>query len=164
VPDVDAAVEVVRAAGGAAGGPADREYGRTAECVDDQGVPFAVLSGGGAPVDPPVHAELRVPDTGRARAFYGTVLGWGFAPGHEGDFWNATIGDSRTRLLTGLSGGHDPAVVVPTWTVPDLDAAVAAVRAAGGTASEPRTAAYGVVADCLDDQGMALQLLSDRYS
>lgn len=159
VPDVDAAVAVVRAAGGTAGDPEDREYGRVADCVDDQGVPFAVHAGGGEPVGPPVHVEFRVPDVGRARAFYGTVLGWGFVPAaHAPGSWNRTIGGERTRPRTALSGGHRDAVVVPTWDVPDLDAAVAAVRAAGGTAGDPVQRPFGLVSDCLDDQGTALRL------
>lgn len=159
VPDVDAAAAVVRAAGGTAGEPEDRQYGRVAECADDQGVPFAVLSGGEAPVDPPVHAEFRVPDVGRARAFYGTVLGWGFVPAaHAPGSWNGTIGGERTRPRTALSGGHRDAVVVPTWDVPDLDAAVAAVRSAGGTAGDPVQRPFGLVSECLDDQGTPLRL------
>ena len=37
VGDVDAAVERVRAAGGTAGAPTEEPWGRSAECVDNQG-------------------------------------------------------------------------------------------------------------------------------
>ena len=49
VPDVDAAAQVVRAAGGTAEEPSDTPYGRIANCIDDQGIPFAVSQGPGAP-------------------------------------------------------------------------------------------------------------------
>jgi predicted enzyme related to lactoylglutathione lyase len=40
------------------------------------------------------------------------------------------------------------------WTVADIDAAVARVRAAGGTVlQEPARQPYGITAECLDDQG-----------
>ena len=51
VPDVDGAVALVRAAGGTATDPSDSRYGRHADCVDDQGIPFA-LNSGGAPAGP----------------------------------------------------------------------------------------------------------------
>jgi len=80
VTDVDAAVVAVRAAGGTADAPRDEPYGRTADCVDDQGIPFALHTGYYPPLpeSPLIYAELRVPDGTRARAFSGTVLGWGF--------------------------------------------------------------------------------------
>ncbi len=158
VADVDAAVAAVRAAGGTAAEPQDRHGGRVADCVDDQGLAFALFQGPGAAVDAPAFVEVRVPDTLRARAFYGTVLGWGFRPGHVPGTWNGTIGDDRTRPRTGLSGGHAAALVVPTWDVPDLDAALAAVRAAGGTAEDTAEQPFGLIAACADDQGAPFRL------
>lgn len=154
VDDVDAAAALVRAAGGTATRPEDRPYGRPADCVDDQGVPFALHSGGGAPVSTPLYAELRVPDATRARAFYGTVLGWGFTPLDQPDYWNGTVDGERTRPRTGLSGGHDEAQVTPSFAVADVAATVAAVRAAGGSAQAPRRERHGAAARCVDDQGM----------
>ncbi|CAA9411660.1 MAG: Glyoxalase family protein [uncultured Pseudonocardia sp.] len=158
VADLDTAVAVVRAAGGTAAEPQDRHGGRVADCVDDQGLAFALFQGPGSAVDAPAFVEIRVPDTVRARAFYGTVLGWGFRPGHVPGTWNGTVGDDRTRPRTGLSGGHDTALVVPTWDVPDLDAALAAVRAAGGTAGAATEQPFGLVAPCADDQGTPFRL------
>ena len=40
VDDIEVAVAAVRTAGGQAGDVTDRSYGRTAECRDDQGLPF----------------------------------------------------------------------------------------------------------------------------
>ena len=90
VTDVDAAVVAVRAAGGTADDPRDEPHGRTADCVDDQGIPFALHTGYYPPLpeSPLAYAELRVPDATRARAFYGTVLGWGFEPGGEPGYWH----------------------------------------------------------------------------
>lgn len=160
VADVDAAVALVRAAGGTATDPVDDHGGRVADCVDDQGLAFALFQGAGAPVTVPIHAELRLPDTIRARAFYGTVLGWGFQPNeHRPGYWNGTVDGERTRPRTGLDGGHDMPTVVPTFTVADLAQASAAARAAGGRVEEPESARFGRVARCTDDQGTAFLLL-----
>lgn len=160
VDDVDAAVAVVRAAGGTAAEPVEDHGGRVVDCVDDQGLAFALFQGPGAPVSVPHYAELRLPDATRARAFYGTVLGWGFAPGHDGSgYWNGTVDGERTRPRTGLQGGHDEPAVVPTFAVPDLAEATAAARAAGGTTDEPIRAPYGLAASCTDDQGTPVVLL-----
>lgn len=168
VPDVDRAVEIVRAAGGTAGEPRDEPYGRIADCVDDQGLPLAVFAapggGGGAPAPPRpgevAYVELRVPDAGRARAFYGTVLGWGFAPGRAPGYWNGLVGATRTHPRIGISGGHGTATAMPTFAVADLPAALAALRQAGGTAAEPVRQAYGLIADAVDDQGAEFRLLA----
>lgn len=158
VDDVDTAVAVVRAAGGTATEPVDDHGGRVADCVDDQGLAFALFQGPGAPVTVPEYAELRLPDATRARAFYGTVLGWGFAPRGAG-YWNGTVDGERTRPRTGLDGGHEVPTVVPTFVVPDLAAAAEAARAAGGSTGEPATARFGLVASCVDDQGTRFLLL-----
>ncbi len=161
VADVDAAVDVVRAAGGSAEEPSDEEYGRVANCVDDQGIPFALMSGvaGGGPVSELAHLLLRVPDAVRARAFYATVLGWGFTPGGVADGWRARIGSAEPRPRITVEGGQPTAVVVPTFVVADLVGAVAAVRAAGGGSSGIEQRHYGRAADCRDDQGAPFQLL-----
>jgi uncharacterized glyoxalase superfamily protein PhnB/predicted enzyme related to lactoylglutathione lyase len=153
VPDVDAAVTLVRAAGGTAAEPRDEPHGRTLDCVDDQGIPFALHTGPGTPplAGPLAYVELRVPDEGRARAFYGTVLGWGFQPGSEPGYWHPRSPEGEfTAPMTGLVGGATQARVVPTFRVPDVAAALADVRAAGGEAGEFRPRGG---APCVDDQG-----------
>ena len=60
--------------------------------------------------------------------------------------------------MNGLVGGHPEPIAVPSFRVVDLDAATAAVRAAGGRAGEPR-AEHGRVVDCTDDQGMHFGLV-----
>lgn len=159
VADVDGAVAAARAAGGTADEPRDEPYGRTADCVDDQGIPFALHTGAGTPLlaGPLTYVELRVPDAGRARAFYGTVLGWGFQPGNAPGYWHPQRPEGGfTAPVAGLVGGAARARVVPTFSVPDVAAAVAAVRAAGGEAEAPADGYGG--APCVDDQGAPFHL------
>ena len=159
VPDVDAAVTVVRAAGGTADEPVDEPWGRVADCVDDQGLPFALWTGPAGPVPDPTavgavtYLTVEVPDATRARAFYGTVLGWGFTPGRVEHGWNVTLSGGETRPLTGLWGGRasDP-VVTPMYVVRDIVTAVATVRARGGSSTDPDRQPYGTSAECTDDQ------------
>lgn len=162
VDDVAAAVERVRAAGGTATDPEDRWGAPAANCADDQGTVFAVHRAGSAPRPPENGARqgdlsyltLQVVDSARFRAFYGDVLGLRFEPGRITDGW-AVPG---VTPMTGISGGHDTATAVPMWKVDDVPAAVARVRAAGGTATDPEKMPYGMTADCRDDQGMRFYL------
>jgi predicted enzyme related to lactoylglutathione lyase len=162
VDDVAAAVERVRAAGGTATGPEDRWGGPASNCVDDQGTVFALHRAGSAPRPPEnggrqgdlSYLTLQVVDSARFRAFYGDVLGLRFEPGRVTDGW-AVPG---VTPMTGISGGNDAATAVPMWKVDDVPAAVARVRAAGGTATEPEKMPYGLTADCRDDQGMRFYL------
>jgi len=167
VDDAAAAAARVRAAGGQAGDPIQRPYGLVAECTDNQGTEFAVhqyppaaAPGADAAVAAGAHdgdlayVTLEVVDSQRARDFYGAVLGWRFAPGRVADGWQV----EGTTPMIGLSGGQADATGVPVWRVADLREAVARVRAAGGTATEPRQEPYGLMADCTDDQGTRFNL------
>ncbi len=163
VVDLEAAVARARVAGGQASEPRDEPYGRVADCVDDQGLPFALyqLSGdeprpatnGTRPGDL-AYVTLHVVDSARARAFYQAVLGWQFTPGRVEDGW----GPDEVAPMTGMSGGHPEAVVVPMYRVDDLAAAVERVRAAGGSSTEPARQPYGLTAECVDDQGFRFYL------
>jgi hypothetical protein len=44
------------------------------------------------------------------------------------------------------------------WKVTDVARAVAGVRAAGGTATDPQRQPYGTTSDCADDQGLRFYL------
>jgi len=167
VDDAAAAVARVQAAGGQAGDPIRRPYGLVADCTDDQGTRFAVhqyppagQSGAGAAGTAGAgdgdlaYITFEVVDSRRARDFYGAVLGWRFAPGRIADGWQV----EGTTPMAGLSGGHAEATTVPMWRVADLRAAVGRVRAAGGTAAEPRQEPYGLTADCTDGQGARFYL------
>lgn len=188
VDDVDDTLERVRDAGGVAGEPQDAPYGRVADCVDDQGMPFALVagaSGGGAPgfraergaahgrhAGDVAYITIEVIDSVKARAFYGSVLGWRFGPGSVTDGWGVddvvpmvglvgTAGMAAEPSTTsaagrgaGTGGRQQPGPnVVPMYRVDDIDAAVARVRAAGGRASDPERQPYGVTSACVDDQG-----------
>jgi predicted enzyme related to lactoylglutathione lyase len=161
VDDVREAVRRVREAGGSAGEPEQQQWGRTADCTDDQGTKFALFEQpdevtGDRP--PPngrragdvSYLTVEVVDSARARAFYGAVLGWQFTHGRIEDGWQV----ADTVPMIGMSGGHDRATIVPMWKVPDVRGAVEAVRAAGGTATDPERQPYGTTSECTDDQGM----------
>jgi uncharacterized protein len=95
-----------------------------------------------------------VVDSAKARAFYGTVLGWTFTPGRIEDGWQV----EHVAPMTGLSGGHAQPTAVPMWRVDDLQAAVDRVRAHGGTATNPERQPYGETSECVDDQGSRFYL------
>lgn len=162
VDDVAAAVGRVRAAGGTASDPEDRPYGTAADGTDDQGVAFSLHTAGEGPRSPENGARpgdlsyltLEVVDTARARAFYGTVLGWTFDRGTVADGWTP----QGVSPMTGMHGGNAQHEAVPMWKVADVPAAVARVRAAGGTSTDPEEMPYGITADCRDDQGMHFYL------
>lgn len=164
VDDADAAAERVRAAGGTVGDTADMPYGRLIDCHDDQGLAFALHQP--PPEDLTVVAEdtsgagelsyvaVHVPDTERAMAFYGSVLGWTFSPARFPGNWNVEVdGGSPRPTMIGLGRHPGEPVVVPMFAVADVRAACDAVRAAGGTATEPSAAGYATSSDCTDDQG-----------
>jgi uncharacterized glyoxalase superfamily protein PhnB len=165
VDDVDAAVLRVRAAGGQAEDPASEPFGRAAMCVDVEGTPFTIYEpppgprGERLPANGAVNGDLsyitmEVQDSAAVRAFYGAVLGWHFNPGRIEDGW----GPADVVPMTGLSGGHDVTTVLPMYRVDDIDDAVARVRAAGGSATDPENQPYGLSSECVDDQGTRFYL------
>jgi predicted enzyme related to lactoylglutathione lyase len=168
VDDMAVAVARVRAAGGQASEPAQRPYGLSADCTDNQGIGFALHQPSGAGQGPGaagrpaarrdgdlVYITMEVPDSALAREFYGSVLGWRTEPGRVADGWQV----ADVLPMTGISGGHQQPALVPLWQVSDLAAAVGRVREAGGTASEPQAEPYGRVAGCTDDQGTRFSLI-----
>lgn len=100
-----------------------------------------------------VYLTHETPDSARARAFYGAVLGWTFTPGSVEDAWRL----EGVRPMTGMWGGHGPALT-PMYLVDDIQSAVERVRAAGGTATDPAQQPYGWSAECTDDQGVRFYL------
>jgi predicted enzyme related to lactoylglutathione lyase len=162
VDDVHEAIRRVRAAGGQAQEPVAEDFGLTAECVDNQGMRFALNE---VPVGSPVAAgeprtgelaylTIGVPSTAAFREFYGAVFGWQFTPGRVNDGW----GIDGVRPMSGLSGGAERPVVRPMYTVSDIAAAVEKVRELGGTAVEPATRPYGQESLCTDNQGTEFYL------
>jgi predicted enzyme related to lactoylglutathione lyase len=168
VDDAIAAVERARAAGGQAGEPVRQPYGLRADCVDIDGVRFAVYQSsadrGGAAGSRPataagqdgdlIYVTLEVPDADRTLTFYSAVLGWRSRPGRSPGGWQV----EGTSPMIGVSGGHAEATGVPVWRASDVAAAVAQVRAAGGTSTEPHQEPYGLIAECTDDQGFRFSI------
>jgi predicted enzyme related to lactoylglutathione lyase len=162
VDDAAAAVEQVRAAGGHAGEPVPQPYGLSADCVDIDGLRFAVYQpsaaqpgvAGSRPAAAGqdgdlIYVTLAVPDADRTLAFYRAVLGWRSRPGRSPGGWQV----EGTTPMIGVSGGHAEAAMVPVWRAADVAAAVARVRAAGGASTEPHQEPYGLIAECTDNQG-----------
>lgn len=164
VDDIEAATARVREHGATATDVRREPYGLTADCVDNQGVEFYLhqLPATGQPA--PAHGAqdgdisyvtLLVPDSDAARSFYGATLGWTFAPGRSPG--GADV-EGPTPMV-GLSGGpseHRGALLC--YRVGDIAAAVARVRQAGGTATEPVQRPYALESTCTDDQGTAFWL------
>jgi predicted enzyme related to lactoylglutathione lyase len=100
------------------------------------------------------YLTFEVSDSARARAFFGSVLGLQFSRGRIEDGWNI----ASITPMSGLSGGHAQATIVPMYRVDDIRAAVERVRAHGGVATDPSQQPYGVTSDCTDDQGTRFYL------
>jgi predicted enzyme related to lactoylglutathione lyase len=172
VDDIASAVQRVRAAGGTADEPRLEPYGLASGCTDDDGVRFAVFeapsddseraagaAGAGGTQPSPGQGNLEyitmeTRSSATARAFYGTVLGWRFSPGHVEDGWQVDDVDP----LVGISSGHDRPAGVPMYRVDDIASAVERVRVAGGTATVPDAEPYGTISACVDDQGTRFYL------
>ncbi len=160
VDDVDAVLERARHGGAAVERePVDQPYGRVAVMVDPFGHRWMLNR-------PPARAtRLRpgdiayvtmvVADDERAREFYGRVLGWRFSPGTVERGWNV----DDVRPMVGLAGSPDQAAEVQLcFRVADIEAAARRVRDLGGQAEAPARRPYGVLCDCVDNQGTAFQL------
>jgi predicted enzyme related to lactoylglutathione lyase len=159
VHDVDASTERARRGGASVERePADHPYGRSAVIVDPFGHRWILLR-------PPARgARLRqgdvanvtmlARDTHRAKEFYEAVLQVPFSSGHPGAW--------RTEEISPPLGivsprGAEPGVQL-SYRVDDIAAAVERVRAAGGRADEPERKPYGLLAECVDDQGATFRL------
>ncbi|MGH8860304.1 MAG: VOC family protein [Jatrophihabitantaceae bacterium] len=151
VDDLDAAVARIRAAGGTSQ-PGHRGV---LDCADDQGTPFSIFAGERAGAgDAIAYLTVEVPSVDAAAAFYESVFGWSFRPGTHPDGRQV---DGPTPM-TGFAGGAVEPGIVAMFSVDDIDAAVARVRAAGGTATDPQRQPYGTTSSCTDDQGMRFYL------
>ncbi|MFN8532187.1 MAG: VOC family protein [Dehalococcoidia bacterium] len=110
-----------------------------------------------------VHFEIPADDVGRAKQFYGNVLGWRF------ETW-----DGPEAYLMAMTGENEPGIdgaivprsdgfqsIVNTADVASLDEAVERVRANGGTVVEARMPIPGVgyLAYCIDTEGNSFGLM-----
>ena len=93
-------------------------------------------------------------DAHRAKEFYEAVLQVPFSSGHPGA-WRTD--ETRPPLGILSSEGAEPEVQL-SYRVDDIAAAVERVRAAGGRADEPERRPFGLLAECVDDQGATFRL------
>lgn len=164
VTDLDGARQSILDAGGTVGDEQEFEFGTVLDATDTAGTAFAVFRPAPGTPRPALNGEgpgelsyitYQVPDSAAFKAFYSRLLFWSFDPGRIEDGW----GIRETHPMAGIAGGSAAAVVVPMWTVADVDAAVARVREAGGTViEEPSQQPYGKSALCTDDQGTRFYL------
>ena len=88
------------------------------------------------------------------RDSYEAVLLVPFSSGHA-ETWRTD--QTRPPLAILSSRGAEPGVQL-SYRVDDIAAAVERVRAAGGHADQPERKPYGLLAECVDDQGAAFRL------
>ena len=181
VDDVDAAVDAIKADGGAVQMPAtDLPVGRIAMVTDPQGAPFYIMDpippeGGGESdvfsVTEPQRVrwnELSTSDPDAGVAFYTKHFGWGqegeMDMGEMGAYRFIQCGDVGIGAVMPLMEGY-PA---PVWNfyigVDDIDRALAAVKAHGGTVTnEPMEIPGGEFAmNAIDPQGAAVGFVGPR--
>jgi predicted enzyme related to lactoylglutathione lyase len=95
------------------------------------------------------HFELTVAHPQRASEFFRSLFGWDPQPRLGGSFFFIDGSPSG-----GLVGAATPAPARIYFDVDDIEAAVARVRALGGSAQPIESAAgYGRWCHCRDDQG-----------
>ena len=105
---------------------------------------------------------VHVDDTDRAAAFYEAVFGWRFEPwGPPGFYLIHTGTDDAPGVMGLMHQRHEPRSGTglngfePTFSVEDVDAVVAAVRANGGTVTMEKShiPTVGTLVRFLDTEG-----------
>ena len=159
VDDVDGTTERARRSGASVERePADQFYGRCSVIVDPFGHRWILLR-------PPAQAtrlrqgdvanvSMMARDARRAKEFYEAVLQVPFSSGHPGA-WRT---DEVSPPLSIFSSPDEEPGVQLSYRVDDIAAAVERVRTAGGQADEPVRRSFGLLARCVDDQGVTFRL------
>jgi hypothetical protein len=116
-----------------------------------------------------VHFELPADDPDRCAKFYADAFGWKVEKwGGPTDYWLVTTGEATETGIDGGIGRRQGAddQTTNTISVPDLDAAVAAVEAAGGTITRPKAAVPGVgwLAYATDTEGTPFGIMQSDES
>jgi predicted enzyme related to lactoylglutathione lyase len=115
-----------------------------------------------------IHFEIQADDIARASEFYKNVLGWKIEQIMKKetggmDYWGVTTGDSVPGINGGLyQRGEDKLYTYDcTIEVEDIDAAIAAVKANGGTIRREKMEIPGVgwFAGATDTEGNRLGLM-----
>jgi uncharacterized glyoxalase superfamily protein PhnB len=159
VEDVDGMTERARRGGATVERePTDQPYGRGAVIVDPFGHRWMLLrppaQAAPAPAGDIGNVTMAAPDPDRARVFYEAVLQVPFSSAHPGT-WRT---EEMTPPMTIRPSEGGPAEVQLSYRTADIEAAVQRVRAAGGTADGPIRRAFGLHAECVDDQGVTFRL------
>jgi uncharacterized glyoxalase superfamily protein PhnB len=159
VDDVDATTERARSSGASIERePTDQFYGRGAVIVDPFGHRWTLLRppgrGGLTRQGDVANVTMVARDAHRAKEFYEAVLQVPFPSGHPGA-WRTD--QTRPPLSIQSSQGAEPGVQL-SFRVDDIAAAVERVRAAGGHADAPIHRPFGLLAECVDDQGATFRL------
>ncbi|MGV9826732.1 VOC family protein [Gordonia sp. NPDC003429] len=166
VDDTDAALRRAERAGAAVTREPYEAHGtRTATIIDPFGHRWmltgpVVTAASGEPTADPirrgdiVYMSLQTPDAVRAARFYGSVLGW------EYDAASRQVTNLAHRLGISDAPGYGTNTLYCVYAVDDLDAASAAIIAAGGRAGEVSDVSSDgtQVIDAVDDQGVAFSV------
>jgi uncharacterized glyoxalase superfamily protein PhnB len=159
VDDVDLTTERARRSGAAVERePIDQPYGRASVIVDPFGHRWILLrrpTGATRLRQGDVaNVTMTARDSERAMRFYEAVLQVPFSAGHPGA-WRTS--ETTPPLGIRSSRGAEPEVQL-SYRVDDIAAAVERVRAADGRADEPARQPYGLLSECVDDQGTTFRL------
>ena len=117
----------------------------------------------------PLHFEIHVDDMDRGRSFYEKVFGWSFQDWGGHDYFVVMTGEEGTPGINGgmmrrdAASGDKVIAWVNTLGVDDLDAALAAVEANGGSIAMPKEKMEGVgwVAYVKDTEGNLFGMIED---
>jgi uncharacterized glyoxalase superfamily protein PhnB len=159
VDDVDGSTERARRSGASVERePADQPYGRGSVIVDPFGHRWMLLRRPARATGPRqgdiANVTMAARDARRAKEFYEAVLRVPFSSGHPGA-WRTD--ETRPPVSILSSQDAEPGVQV-SYRVDDIAAAVERVRTAGGHADQPERKPYGLLAECVDDQGTTFRL------
>jgi len=116
------------------------------------------------------HFAIEADDVGRAKTFYERVFDWTFTPWGPPNFYQiggAGVHGALQERQNGTLDGLGPFQL--TFAVEDLEAAIRAIRAAGGTAQDviheiPSVGRLAMFSDTEDNMAMIMQYEPDRLA
>lgn len=160
VPDVDQTVVLAQRRGATVERqPSTEPYGRAGVIVDPFGHRWLLLQPPGRATrsrqGDVVHVTMATPDATRTKEFYEAVLEVPFEPGRTPGSW--ATDETRPRLSMWSPQDAAPEVQL-CYRVDDITAAIARVVAAGGEAADAVREPWGLMSECVDDQGRNFQL------